>query len=149
MLRLRRKIQNQQFTWSPPKNKIKYPRWTVVYIEEDNSYHLIWDTTKLTFISERAFKSWNRIPVKASKESISGYKNWKKIGFAPGTTVRSISNSAVYYITGKLFEEERCMINTPDFYEVMGFNPNLTLVVSQDELDFHKEGSNINDIRFV
>jgi hypothetical protein len=145
----RLKKQSQQYTWLPPKHKVKYPRWTALYVEETNSYYIIWDTTKLEFISERAFRSWNRIPVSASKESISGYKTWKRIGFAPGSIIESIVNGERFFITGQLFEEDKRLIATPDFYEKLGFNPNLAIVVSQEELNFHKEGSNINDIRFI
>lgn len=102
----------------------------------------------MIFISERAFKSWNKIPVLASKESVSGYQIWKRIGFAPGTLVESIVDGARYFITGnKLFEEEKILIATPDFYEKLGFNPNLAIVASVEEINFHKEGEIISDIR--
>lgn len=136
--------------WIPPNNKVKYPRWTFVYIPELNEYSLLWDKTRLIFISERAFRSWNRIPLIASKESISGYKVWKRIGFAPGTLIESIIDKKRYFITGgKLFEEEKQLIGTPDFYEKLGFNPNLAIVASMEEVNFHKEGEIISDIRYI
>ncbi len=111
---------------------------------------MIWDKTRLIFISERAFKSWNRIPVIASKESVSGYSVWKRIGFAPGTLIESVVDKKKYFITGsKLFEEEKMLIGTPDFYDILGFNPNLAVIVSMEEVNFHKEGGVISDIRYV
>jgi len=137
-------------TWSPPRDKVKYPKWTFLYIPEINEYSLIWDKTRLIFISERAFRSWNKNPVIASKESVSGYKIWKRIGFAPGTVIESVVDGKKYFITGnKLFEEEKMLIATPDFYDKLGFNPSLAVLASMEEVNFHKEGEMINDIRHV
>lgn len=135
--------------WSPPKNKVRYPKWTFLYIPETDEYSLIWEKTRLVFISERAFRTWNRIPVTASKESVSGYQIWKRIGFAPGTLIESVVDKKRYFITGKLFEEEKILIATPDFYEKLGFNPALAIVASAEEVNFHKEGEMISDIRHV
>lgn len=144
------KSQSSMDQWRPSKTAVKYPKWTFIYIPEINEYSLIWDKTRLIFISERAFKSWNRIPVIASKESIYGYKIWKRIGFAPGTLVESVVDRKQYFITGsKLFEEEKLLIATPDFYDKLGFNPALAIVASIEEINFHKEGEMINDIRHV
>lgn len=86
----------------------------------------------------------------ASKESVSGYQVWKRIGFAPGTLIESIADGKRYFITGvKLFEEEKMLIATPDFYEKLGFNPALAIVASMEEVNFHKEGGIINDFRYV
>lgn len=136
--------------WRPQTTKIKYPRWTFVHIPETNEYSLIWDNTRLIFISERAFRSWNKNPLIASKESISGYKIWKRIGFAPGTLIESVIDRKRFFITGgKLFEEEKRLVATPDFYEKLGFNPNLAIVASMEEVNFHKEGEIISDIRYL
>lgn len=136
--------------WKPQVNRVKYPKWTFLYIPEMDEYSLIWDKTRLVFISERAFRSWNRIPVIASKESVSGYQVWKRIGFAPGTLIESITDRKRYFITGaKLFEEEKMLIATPDFYDKLGFNPALAIVASMEEVNFHKEGGIINDFRYV
>lgn len=136
--------------WTPQTTKVKYPKWTFLHIPETNEYSLIWDKTRLIFISERAFRSWNRIPLIASKESVSGYQIWKRIGFAPGTLIQSVVDNKRYFITGsKLFEEEKMLIATPDFYEKLGFDPSLAVLASMEEVNFHKEGGIINDIRHV
>lgn len=149
----RKKDQSQLSSitqWTPQKTKIKYPKWTFLHIPEIDEYSLIWDKTRLVFISERTFKSWNRNAVIASKESVSGYQVWKRIGFAPGTLIESVVDRKRYYITGnKLFEEEKMLIATPDFYEKLGFNPSLAIVASMEEVNFHKEGGIISDIRYV
>lgn len=143
----KKKIQTQ---WLPQRNKIKYPKWTFVYIPEIDEYSLIWDKTRMIFISERAFKSWNRVPVIASKESVSGYNIWRRIGFAPGSLIQSVVDNKIYFISGgKLFEEEKQLIATPDFYEKLGFNKSLAIISSMEEVNFHKEGDIISDIRFL
>lgn len=148
MFRKSQKLPSLNIPWNPQKTKVKYPKWTCVYVPDINEYSLIWDKTRLVFISERTFKSWNRIPVIGSKESISGYSIWKRIGFAPGTLIESVVDKRRYFITGnKLFEEEKMLIATPDFYEKLGFNPALAIIASMEEVNFHKEGDIISDIR--
>jgi hypothetical protein len=127
---------------------MKYPKWTFVHIPETNEYSLIWGKTRLVFISERAFRSWGKAPLIATKESVAGYQIWKRIGFAPGTLIQSVVDKKQYYITGdKLFEEEKMLIATPDFYDKLGFNPALAILVSMEEANFHKEGGIISDVR--
>lgn len=149
----KKKTQESQLSisqWKPQNSKVKYPKWTFLYIPELNEYSLIWDKTRLIFISERAFRSWNRLPVIASKESVSGYQIWKRIGFAPGTMIESVVDKKRYIITGgKLFEEEKMLIATPDVYEKLGFNPGLAILASLEEVNFHKEGEMISDVRYV
>jgi hypothetical protein len=99
----------------------------------------------MAFISERAFLSWGKPYVVASPESLSKYKVWKKVGFAPGTLIGSLDGQR-WFITGSQpLETERRLIATPDFYTVLGFNYN-AIIVSQDELLFHREGSPISGI---
>ena len=148
MFKRNQKLQSSIIQWKPQTTKVKYPKWTCVYVPEINEYSLIWDKTRLIFISERAFKSWNRIPLIASNESIGGYAVWKRIGFAPGSLIESIVDKKRYFITGgKLFEEEKVLIATPDFYEKLGFNPSLAILASMEEINFHREGGIISDIR--
>lgn len=135
--------------WRPPRVKVRYPRWTALYVPETDEYSLIWDKTRLVFLSDRAFRSWGKIPVIASQESIAGYPVWKRLGFSAGTVIESIVDHKRYYITGNLFEEEKRLIGTPDFYEVLGFNPNLAIVASNEEVNYHKEGSIISDVRSI
>lgn len=136
--------------WKPQATKVKYPKWTFLYIPELNEYSLIWDKTRLIFISERAFNSWNRPHIIGSKESVSGYNIWKRIGFAPGSIIQSVVDGKAYFISGgKLFEEEKLLIATPDFYEKLGFDKSLAITASIEEVNFHKEGGIISDIRYV
>lgn len=150
MFKRNQKLPLSSTQWTPTKTKVRYPKWTCVFIPETNEYSLIWDKTRIIFLSERVFRSWNRIPVIASRESISGYAVWKRVGFAPGTLIESVIDKKRYFITGgKLFEEEKHLIATPDFYEKLGFNPNLAIVASMEEINFHKEGDIISDIRYI
>jgi len=100
----------------------------------------------MPFISERAFASWGRRAVVASKESLSGYNTWKPIGFAPGSLVRSMSGDT-YYITGSdILALERRLIATPDFYSVLGFEENNAILIGMNELQHHEEGKPIVNV---
>lgn len=143
-------MQSSTTLWTPQKSKVKYPKWTFIFVPELNEYSIIWDKTRLVFISERAFRSWNKVPLIASKQSIAAYQIWKRVGFAPGTLIESIVDKKRYFITsGRLFEEEKFLIATPDFYEKLGFNPSLAIIASMEEVNFHKEGGIISDIGYV
>lgn len=100
----------------------------------------------MQFLSERASWSWGKPFVLASDQSLANYKVWKKVGFAPGTLLRSMDGQ-YWFITGSdPLAQERRLVATPDFFSVLGFNPNNAIVVSQDELFFHREGIAISGI---
>lgn len=127
-----------------PNKPVKYPKWT--FAQVGDSYWLILDATKMQFISERAFRSWGKSPVVASEISISGYSQWKQIGFSPGTLVRSVAGQS-YFITGSNpLAPERRSVETPDFYAVLGFDPYNVIIVSTEEINFHQEGESISGI---
>jgi hypothetical protein len=129
--------------WSPPTKSVAYPKWT--FAKTDN-YWLILEKTKMQFISERAFWSWGKPYIRATDKSLSNYKIWKKVGFAPGTLLRSMDGQ-FWFITGSQpLETERRLIATPDFFGVLGFDSNTAILVSQDELLFHREGVPISGI---
>ncbi len=127
-----------------PIKAVTYPKWT--FAREGDNYWLVLEKTRMQFLSERAFWSWGKPFVLASDESLVNYKVWKKIGFAPGTLVRSMDGQ-FWYITGSdPLAPERRLVATPDFFGVLGFNANNAILVSQDELLFHKEGIAISSI---
>ena len=139
-----RKAKQQSQTHTIPSKEVFYPKWT--FAKTDKGYWLILDKTRMRFISERAFWSWGKPFVEASEKSLGNYEVWKKIGFAPGTLLRSMDGQT-WFITGSQpLELERRLIATPDFYTVLGFNYNNAIVVSQDELLFHKEGVSISGV---
>jgi hypothetical protein len=128
---------------SIPQNSARYPKWTFCKI--DGEYWLILDKTRLRFISERAFESWGRTYVLASNESVSKYAIWKDVGFAPGTMIRAMNSSNVYFISGSdVLNTERRLIATPDFYDKLGFDTKNVIIVSDEELLWHREGTNID-----
>ena len=82
----------------------------------------------------------------ATDKSLSNYEVWKKIGFAPGSLLRSM-DMQYWFITGSQpLETERRLIATPDFFNMLGFSVNNAILVSQDELLFHQEGVAISGI---
>jgi hypothetical protein len=142
----RRHKQSEQIEhiWKSPTKSVIYPKWT--FAKTDEVYWLILEKTKMQLLSERAFWSWGKPCVQASDQSLSSYKVWKKVGFAPGTLVRSMDGQC-WFITGSQpLETERRLIATPDFFGVLGFNSNNAILISQDELLFHKEGIPISNV---
>jgi len=130
--------------WNPPAIKTKYPKWTFAKIDTTGEYYLLLDKTKMKFISERAFRSWNKPYVLVTNESISGYIKWKDIGFSPGTILRSSTDGQQWYISGKdVLAGQRQLITSPDFYQRLGFDLRYAYVVSLAEIDFHSRGEDI------
>lgn len=128
----------------PPQKAVKYPKWT--FAKTDDKYWLILDKTRMELLSERALWSWGKSYVNSSEIALSKYEIWKKVGFAPGTLLRSMDGQ-FWFITGSQpLETERRLVATPDFFSVLGFNPNNAILVSNDELLFHKEGVAISGI---
>lgn len=122
--------------------------WTFARVENTDKYYLILGRSKLEFISERAFESWNRRCILISEEAVVDYPRYKQVGFAVGTIVVSEADSTAWYITGSdILTPERCLIATPDFYEKLGFSGDDAVRVSLPELDFHKKGKNIEVVQ--
>jgi hypothetical protein len=138
----KQKQLNQKFY--PPDKPVVYPKWTFAKVED--KYWLILEKTRMRFISERAFWSWGKPYVMASEKSLSKYDIWKNVGFSPGTLV-STMNGQTWFITGsKPLEAERRLILTPDFYFVLGFDEKNCFKISEQELLFHQEGEQINNV---
>lgn len=128
--------------WNPPRIKVKYPKWSYVYNVDNQKYYLVLTKTKKEFISDRAFKTWRVTAIQGTSESLSGYANYGKIGFRPGTLVKSMTGK-IYYIAD---ENKRHLVTTPDLFLVLGFSADIQYV-SNEELTLHEEGEEINDIR--
>lgn len=129
--------------WLPPRSKVKYPKWTIV--RAGDKFYMIMDKTRLEFISDRAAHSWGRPIVSTTEEAISGYKTWKKIGFAPGSMIKNYVDGSEYFITGSdVLAGERCLITTPDFFTRLGYDRRYMYVVSSAEVDFHRRGEDIS-----
>lgn len=129
---------------SPPRSKTKYPMWTFARLENTSSYFLILEKTKFPFISERAFLSWGKPCIVVSEESISGYPNARKIGFAPGSIIISCVDNSQWFLTGEnALSAERRLIADPDFWDVLGYDYDTAFTVGLNEIDFHARGKDL------
>jgi hypothetical protein len=138
------KSSRQKASKAIPTKPVTYPKWT--FAKTENFNWLILDKTRMQFISERASLSWGKPFVLASEKSLGNYSIWKKIGFAPGSLVRSMDGQ-IWFITGSQpLETERRLVATPDFFDVLGFDYSNAIIISQDELLFHREGVPISGI---
>lgn len=129
---------------SAPTSEVTYPMWT--FAKTEKGYWLVLDKTRSPLISERAFWSWGKPFVQSSEKALGNYKVGRKVGFAPGSLLRSMDGQH-WFITGaKPLETERRHITTPDFFWALGYRYENAILVSLDELTFHSEGSPISGI---
>ncbi len=121
-----------------------FPMWTFVRVVDSNRYYLLLEKTKKMFISERAFKSWGRDYLLVTDGAIAGLSNNGSLGFSPGTIVHNQADGKQWFITGfNILDQERRLIATPDFYELLGFDPASRIVASSSEVDFHRRSEDI------
>ena len=141
----RRKTEPQaNQVWTPPNKPVSYPMWT--FAKTEKGFWLVLDKTRSPIISERAAWSWGKPIVKSSEAALSNYRVGRSVGFAPGSLLRSMDNQH-WFITGSQpLTTERRLISTPDFFGVLGFNPANAILVSADELSFHKEGDQVSGL---
>lgn len=137
------KKKSEPVKFVPPNKPVVYPKWT--FAKVNDKYWLVLDKTRMQFVSERAFWSWQKPYVESSESALSKYTKWKKIGFAPGTLVRSMDNQ-FWFITGsKPLETERRLVATPDFF-TLGYDARNAIIISNEELFFMKEGDPIDGL---
>lgn len=136
------KKRNTKVDYSPPKRKVKYPKYSYVYNIDNDTYYLLLDKTKKEFISSRAFKSWGAFAPHTTSEAISGYSLYGKKGFRPGTIIRSIFDGKTYFVGEELIHP----ITSREFYDILGYTSESITFVSESEIQFYKIGDAINGI---
>lgn len=108
-----------------------------VLIEHDEQVYIVIDNWLHPLLSWRAAVSWHQPIVHA--EYIYDYDIAStRIGFRPTSIIESVIDGKSYFIEGI----KKRLITTPDFWD-LGFNKFENIVVSQEELDFHKDGQDI------
>lgn len=90
--------------------------------------------------TKRVFDSW-RFPyvVKATEKDMAKYLRMGKVGFRPGSFVKNFSTGEMYLIAGA----ERRRIESPEVLIKYGFKRRKPQLVSQSEINLHKEGDPI------
>lgn len=114
---------------------MKFPNG--VLVENDQLIYRVSGNTLHPLLSWRAAVSWGQPIIQA--EYIYDYElSELKIGFRPTTIVQSVVDGKIYFIEGN----KKRLITTPDFWD-LGFNEFEIIIVSQDELEFHKNAEDI------
>ena len=114
---------------------MKYPNG--VLIEHDQLIYRVSGNTLNPLLSWRAAVSWGQPILPA--EIIYDYEvSTLKLGFRPTTIIQSVVDGRCYFIEGN----KKRLITTPDFWD-LGFEKYEIVVVSQEELDFHKNAEDI------
>ena len=104
--------------------------------DENNIYYYINTNTKYIISSKRILDSWNfKYILEVNSSSLKGFKD-SRLGFRNGSLVRSIHDGKYYVIT----ESKKRLVTNPDVLE--SFPP--ALLVSEDELNLHSNGDNLN-----
>lgn len=141
----KRKSQDKP-VFTPPDQRLKYPKWSIVYAQDSSKYYLVLDKSKMEFISDRAVRSWGRPFLVGTEKTLSGYSRWHNVGFAPGTLLTGM-DGVMYYVSGKSpIDTVRLKITTPDVFEKLGFSKEFSFTVSDKELEFHMDGGAIENV---
>jgi hypothetical protein len=114
---------------------MKFPNGCLV--ENNQQVYKVLDGWLYPMLSWRAVCSWGQPVIHA--EYIYDYEvSESRVGFRPCSIIESVIDGKAFYIEGM----KKRLITTPDFWE-LGFNPYENIIVSQEELDFHKNGQDI------
>lgn len=81
--------------------------------------------------------SWHQ-PIIPAEYIFDYERSDARLGFRPTSILESCVDGSFYFIDG--FQKR--LITTPDFWD-LGFNKFEKFLVSQEELDFHKDGEPI------
>ncbi len=114
---------------------MKFPNG--VLVEHDQIIYRVSENILHPLLSWRATVSWGQPILPA--EFIYDYEvSPLRIGFRPTSILQSTVDGKYYFIEGN----KKRLITTPDFWD-LGFDEFEVLVVSQEELEFHKNGEDI------
>lgn len=113
---------------------MKFPSGVLVHF--DDKFYRVSDSKLHEIISWNAVMSWGQAILVS--DFIFDYEvSEAKIGFRPTSLLKGMDNR-FYFIEGN----KRRIVSTPEFWE-LGFNEFEAILVSDEELNFHKEGEPI------
>ena len=123
-----------------PQSPLNYPDGVAVSNELGHVY-LIRGDTKHKLFSQRVVDSWNfSVVLRGSVESLRGFKNGPVLGFRNGTLVKNISDQKMYLIS----QNKRRHVQSPEFFDDLGFEWDEYYLVSEEEVNLHEEGEVIS-----
>lgn len=120
-----------------PTQRLDYPDGIAVNTEKANYY--IKNKKKFKFFSDRVFDTWNLAPAYGSEASLSHFTRGGVLGFRDGSLIQDYGDGKLYIIAGN----KRRLILSPDVLDLLGYEDNMIIVASSEELGLHNEGESI------
>ncbi len=121
-----------------PQTRTDYPYGLCIVTE--SGYFLVREKGRLRIPSERVLASWRYSTVVSSEKAVKHLPILGKLGFRDGTIVKDISDSKTYLIS----QNKRRHIVSPDVFDKYGLRWENVVMVSQEEINLHREGEVLN-----
>jgi hypothetical protein len=113
---------------------MKYP--VGILVDYDGLICRTSDDTLYPLISWEAALSWGQPILPGNQSVLDAYEvSTSKIGFRPGSVIRSAMTDKTYFIEGP----QKRLIISVDFWN-LGFNDFETQVVAEDDILWHEDG---------
>lgn len=130
-----------------PSTPQEYPAGTFVSTEE-GYFYIANRSERFRIISERVLESWSPARVvKTTEAAVAKYRVSAKIKFRNGSLIHSIADGKTYLIEAG----RRRWVKNPDWLHTLGvdkkslgFSMGHILVVSQEEVDLHDPGKDLD-----
>lgn len=124
--------------WRRRKNQqtpSEYP--TGVCVKTESGYFYINGKFRHLIKNRRVLKTW-AFPfiIEGTEAGLSKYPKGKPLGFRDGTLVRDISDSKLYFISGR----KRRLVATPEALTNLGLKNSDAVWAAHSEINLHTEG---------
>lgn len=134
-------FKKQQQSKPRLQTKTNLPSGVAVRTVSDS--FLVKNNTLLRIPNERVWNSWNfPIVLEVEWQAISHYPILGKLGFRDGTILEAIGSRKLYLVSAQKVRH----IETPDLFEKLGISYDKRVLVSDEEINLHKEGEPIGII---
>lgn len=133
LTRLSKKSQTHQTQTYSLKNKA-YPISGLFY-KTEKGYFYIRAGKRYKVFSERCFQSWSVEPIDTEFINVSHIPYAGILGFRDGSIIHNLADGKIYIVS----DNRRLHIKTPDAFPE-GWIESKKFIISEAELDLHKEG---------
>lgn len=113
---------------------IKASSLSGLFYKTDKGYFYIKSGKRYKVFSERCFKSWSVEAIETSLENLSHIPYAGILGFRDGTIIHNLADGKMYIVA----DNKRVHLTNPDLFPE-GWIEHKKLLVSQEEVDLHKE----------
>lgn len=119
-------------------NSKAYPISGLFY-KTEKGYFYIKSGKRYKVYSDRCFQSWSTKPIETSFDNITHIPYAGILGFRDGTIIHNLADGKIYIVS----DNKRLHLKTPDAFPDGWIDEN-KIVVSEAEVELHKEGTEIN-----